>query len=425
MSDGHDPYSSLRIARFRRYLIATALVRMGTAAQGLAIGWEMYDRTGQALSLGLVGLVQAIPMLIFTLPAGYLADVYDRRKLMMLSLSGATLTSLGLAVFSWYQLPVIWMYALLFLDSSLLRLGSPAQRAITPLLVPDELFENAAKWSTSLMQITGIAGPAIGGLIIAFNIQAAYVLSALSSFGFILYLTTMELPPAPRIERGNMFGQIGEGLRYVREQKLLLGAISLDLFAVLLGGAVYLLPIFAREIIDLGPVGLGPEAALGWLRAAPAVGACITALAIAHLPPIRHAGRTLLWCVAGFGAATIVFGLSQNFWLSLVMLALTGAFDNISMVIRRVISQMSVPNEMRGRVQAVTAIFVGSSNEIGGFESGLVAQLFTPVISVVSGGIGTLVVVAGWTGLFPSLRNLGSLSSLMAERPQPATAKSG
>jgi MFS family permease len=364
-------------------------------------------------------------MLIFTLPAGYLADVYDRRKLMMLSLSGATLTSLGLAVFSWYQLPVIWMYALLFLDSSLLRLGSPAQRAITPLLVPDELFENAAKWSTSLMQITGIAGPAIGGLIIAFNIQAAYVLSALSSFGFILYLTTMELPPAPRIERGNMFGQIGEGLRYVREQKLLLGAISLDLFAVLLGGAVYLLPIFAREIIDLGPVGLGPEAALGWLRAAPAVGACITALAIAHLPPIRHAGRTLLWCVAGFGAATIVFGLSQNFWLSLVMLALTGAFDNISMVIRRVISQMSVPNEMRGRVQAVTAIFVGSSNEIGGFESGLVAQLFTPVISVVSGGIGTLVVVAGWTGLFPSLRNLGSLSSLMAERPQPATAKSG
>ena len=419
MNDIHDPYSALRITRFRRYLITSALVRMGTAAQGLAIGWEMYDRTGQALSLGMVGLVQAIPMLLFTLPAGYLADVFDRRKLMMLSLSGATLTSLGLAVFSWYQLSVTWIYLMLFLDSSFLRLGSPAQRAITPLLVPDTLFENATKWSTSLMQITSIGGPAIGGVIIAFNIQAAYVLSALSSFAFILFLTTMTLPSAPRTEPGNMIGQIAAGLRYVRDQRLLLGAISLDLFAVLLGGAVYLLPIFAREIIDLGPVGLKPEAALGWLRAAPAIGACITALAIAHLPPIRRAGRTLLWCVAGFGAATIVFGLSENFWLSLVMLALTGAFDNVSMVIRRVISQMSVPNQMRGRVQAVTAIFVGSSNEIGGFESGLVASLFTPVISVVSGGIGTLLVVAAWTGFFPSIRNLGSLSTLTSEDPNP------
>ncbi|MEE2872294.1 MAG: MFS transporter [Candidatus Latescibacterota bacterium] len=426
MSEKHDPYSSLRFQRFRRFLIASALVRMGTAAQGLAIGWEMYDRTGQALSLGMVGLVQAIPMLLFTLPAGYLADVFDRRKLMMLSLAGATLTSLGLAVFSWYQFPTTWMYALLFLDSSLLRIGSPAQRAITPLLVPDELFENAAKWSTSLMQITGIAGPAIGGFVIAFNIQAAYVLSAFSSLGFILFLTTMTLPPAPRSEHGNMFGQIAEGLRYVHDQKLLLGAISLDLFAVLLGGAVYLLPIFARDIIDLETVGLSPEAALGWLRAAPAVGACIIALLMAYLPPIRHAGRTLLLCVAGFGAATIVFGLSQNFWLSLVMLALTGAFDNVSMVIRRVISQMSTPNQMRGRVQAVTAIFVGSSNEIGGFESGVVAQVFTPVISVISGGIGTLLVVASWTGLFPSLRKLGSLSSLtQEERSTTPTSKNG
>jgi MFS family permease len=408
----HDPYSSLRVARFRRYLIATVLVRMGTAAQGLAIGWELYDRTGQALSLGMVGLAQAIPMLFLTLPAGYLADVYDRRKLMMISLVGATLASLGLAAFSYYRLPIMWMYALLFIDASFLRVGSPAQRAITPLLVSDELFENAAKWSTSLMQITGIAGPAVGGLIIAFNIQAAYVLSAMSSFGFILFLTTMTLPPAPRSKRGNMLGQIGEGLRYVRDQKLLLGAISLDLFAVLLGGAVYLLPIYAREIIDLGPVGVSPEAALGWLNAAPAIGASITALAIAHMPPIERAGKTLLWCVAGFGAATIVFGLSTNFWLSMAMLALTGAFDNVSMVIRRVISQMSVPNQMRGRVQAVTAIFVGSSNEIGGFESGLVAQLTNPVTSVVSGGIGTLLVVVGWTGLFPSLRKFGSLSSL-------------
>ncbi|MYF91405.1 MAG: MFS transporter [Gemmatimonadetes bacterium] len=411
----HDPYSSLRVPLFRRYLIASSLVRMGTAAQGLAIAWEVYDRTGQALSLGMVGLVQAIPMLLLTLPAGYLADVFDRRKLMMLSLAGATLASLGLAVFSWYQMPTYWMYVLLFLDSSFLRLGWPAQRAIAPLLVPDALFENAAKWSTSLQQIIGIAGPAIGGFVIAFNLQVAYVLSAISSAAFILFLSTMILPPAPRIQGGNMFAQIAVGLRFVRDQPLLLGAISLDLFAVLLGGAVYLLPIFAREIIDLSSVGLAPEAALGWLVAAPAIGATITALAIAHLPPIRRAGKTLLWCVAGFGVATILFGLSQNFWFSLLMLALTGAFDNVSMVIRRVISQMGTPNEMRGRVQAGSAIFVGASNEIGGFESGLVAQLFNPVFSVVSGGIGTLLVVATWTGLFPSLRNLGSLASLTAQ----------
>ena len=245
---------------------------MGTAAQGLAIGWEMYDRTGQALSLGMVGLVQAIPMLLLTLPAGYLADVFDRRKLMMLSLAGATFCSLALAVFSWYQMPIPWMYVLLFLDSSFLRLGWPAQRAIAPLLVPDALFENAAKWATSLQQIIGIAGPAIGGFVIAFNLQVAYILSAISSAAFILFLSTMILPPAPRIQGGKMFAQIAVGLRFVRDQPLLLGAISLDLFAVLLGGAVYLLPIFAREIIDLSSVGLAPKPrSVGWSRPRPSV----------------------------------------------------------------------------------------------------------------------------------------------------------
>ncbi|MEE2628059.1 MAG: MFS transporter, partial [Candidatus Latescibacterota bacterium] len=191
MSEEHDPYSALRIGLFRNYLIASSLVSMGTAAQGLAIGWEVYDRTGEALSLGLVGLVQAIPMLLFTLPAGYLADVYDRRKLMMLSLAGATLTSLGLAAFSYHELSVNWMYGLLFLDATMLRMGGPARSAIMPLLVPEEEFENAVKWRTSLQQITGIGGPALGGFIIAYNIQAAYVLSAVSSLAFIVFLFGM------------------------------------------------------------------------------------------------------------------------------------------------------------------------------------------------------------------------------------------
>lgn len=422
MSEEHDPYSALRIGLFRNYLIASSLVSMGTAAQGLAIGWEVYDRTGEALSLGLVGLVQAIPMLLFTLPAGYLADVYDRRKLMMLSLSGATLTSLGLAAFSYHELSVNWMYGLLFLDATMLRMGGPARSAIMPLLVPEEEFENAVKWRTSLQQITGIGGPALGGFIIAYNIQAAYVLSAVSSLAFIVFLFGMQLPVAERSARGQMIEQVAEGLRFVWNKKILLGASSLDLFAVLLGGAVYLLPIFAREIVDLAPVGLEPEEALGWLRAAPAAGACVMALLMAHLPPMQKAGRTLLLCVAGFGVATIGFGLSQNFWLSMAMLALTGAFDNVSMVVRHVVSQMSTPNHMRGRVSAVNSIFIGSSNEIGGFESGLVAQLYNPVVSVVSGGIGTLVVVLAWSGLFPSLRTLGSLAELSAQRKKEEEA---
>ena len=422
MSEEHDPYSALRIGLFRNYLIASSLVSMGTAAQGLAIGWEVYDRTGEALSLGLVGLVQAIPMLLFTLPAGYLADVYDRRKLMMLSLAGATLTSLGLAAFSYHELSVNWMYGLLFLDATMLRMGGPARSAIMPLLVPEEEFENAVKWRTSLQQITGIGGPALGGFIIAYNIQAAYVLSAVSSLAFIVFLFGMQLPAAARSARGQMIEQVAEGLRFVWNKKILLGASSLDLFAVLLGGAVYLLPIFAREIVDLAPVGLEPEEALGWLRAAPAAGACVMALLMAHLPPMQKAGRTLLLCVAGFGVATIGFGLSQNFWLSMAMLALTGAFDNVSMVVRHVVSQMSTPNHMRGRVSAVNSIFIGSSNEIGGFESGLVAQLYNPVVSVVSGGIGTLVVVLAWSGLFPSLRTLGSLAELSAQRKKEEEA---
>jgi len=422
LSEEHDPYSALRIGLFRNYLIASSLVSMGTAAQGLAIGWEVYDRTGEALSLGLVGLVQAIPMLLFTLPAGYLADVYDRRKLMMLSLAGATLTSLGLAAFSYHELSVNWMYGLLFLDATMLRMGGPARSAIMPLLVPEEEFENAVKWRTSLQQITGIGGPALGGFIIAYNIQAAYVLSAVSSLAFIVFLFGMQLPAAARSARGQMIEQVAEGLRFVWNKKILLGASSLDLFAVLLGGAVYLLPIFAREIVDLAPVGLEPEEALGWLRAAPAAGACVMALLMAHLPPMQKAGRTLLLCVAGFGAATIVFGLSQNFWLSMAMLALTGAFDNVSMVVRHVVSQMSRPSHMRGRVSAVNAIFIGSSNEIGGLESGLVAKLYNPVVSVVSGGIGTLVVVLAWSGLFPSLRTLGSLAELSAQRKKEEEA---
>ena len=416
MASKYDSYSSLRIPLFRNYMLVSSFVSLGTAAQGLAIGWEIYNRTNEALALGFVGLAQAIPMLLFTLPAGYLADVFDRRKLMIISLVGATCTSLILGALSLYQMSIHWMYGLLFIDAAILRLGGPARTAIMPLLVPEDDFENAVKWRTSLAQITGIGGPAIGGIIVAFNIQAAYMLSALSSMIFAIFMLFMRIPDAPRSARGKMFEQMAEGIRFVWRKKILLGATSLDLFAVLLGGAVYLLPIFARDIIDTSTLGLSPEETLGWLRAAPAIGALFMAVLMAHLPPMQRAGKTLLICVAGFGFATIMFGLSNNFWLSMVMLAFTGAFDNVSMVVRHVVSQMSTPNYMRGRVSSVNSIFIGSSNEIGGFESGLVAQIYNPVVSVVSGGIGTLVVVAAWSRLFPPLLRLGGLSELSKDR---------
>jgi MFS family permease len=273
-------------------------------------------------------------------------------------------------------------------------------------LVPRDIFENAVKWRTSAFHVSAMIGPALGGFIIAWSLPAAYLFSAACTAVFMLILSRLSIPPAPRAKPGNMLRQLGEGLHFVWRQKLVLGAISLDLFAVLFGGAVYLLPIFATDILAVG------EQGLGWLRAAPAIGAFCMALYLAHAPPMRHAGRTLFLCIAGFGVATILFGLSESFLLSMAMLFLTGGFDNVSMVVRGTLIQLATPNEMRGRVAAVNGIFIGSSNELGGFESGLVAQWFNPVISVVSGGVGTLLVVAAWTGLFPSLRRLHSFGEL-------------
>ena len=396
---------------------------IGTSGQSLAIGWEIYTRTDEAFALGLVGLVQAIPMLVLTLPAGYLADVFDRRKLMIVSMLLTSATSLGLAAFSYFEGSIAIMYTLLFLDSCALRLGWPARSALLPLLVPRDVFENAVKWRTSLTQISGVIGPAVSGFVIAWSLPAAYVISAASTIVFIFVLLSIHVPRGTRAKRGQMLKQVADGIGFVWRKKMLLGAISLDMFGVLLGGAVYLLPIFARDIIDLSGAGLSPEQALGWLRAAPAAGAIVTALILAHTRPMRRSGRTMLLAVSGFGAATIVFGISRNFWLSMAMLALTGALDNISVVIRHTLVQLSTPNEMRGRVSAVNTMFISSSNELGGFESGAVASLFGPVISVVSGGVGTLLIVLVWAGLFPDLRKAGLLSETDAEDEKtPAAA---
>lgn len=412
-SRGHDPYAAFRTRDFRLFMIGTLVAQIGAGAQGVAIGWEIYSRTDNAFALGLTGLVQAVPMMLFTLPAGYLADAFSRRALIVLSMIGCAATSMGLAVASLRQAPVAAMYALLLANSAVNVLARPARSAILPLLVPRRTFENAVSWRISLQQIASVAGPAIGGFLAAAGAPLVYVAAAGTSVLFLFFLLPLNVRQEERMGEAPSLQALLIGARFAWRQRLLLTTMSLDLFAVLLGGAVYLLPIYARDILAVG------EQGLGWLRAAPALGSLCMAVLLAHLPPMRRAGRNLLLAVAGFGAVTIVFGLSTSFWLSFAMLFLTGLFDNVSMVVRSTLQQLITPDEMRGRVSAVSAIFIGSSNELGGFESGLVARVFSPVVSVVSGGIGTLVVVAITALASPRLRRLGAMGEM---RPSSAPA---
>jgi len=402
-------YRVFAIPAFRSLMLGGVLVHIGTAAQSLAIGWEMYVRTDQALMLGLIGLTQAVPMLLLTLPAGYLADIFNRRNVMVAGMIGTTLTSIALAVFSHSRGAIGWMYMLLFFDAAFHRLAGPARTALLPQVVPEDQFEGAVKWRTTLFHLSAVVGPAVGGFIITQSVTAAYLFSACTTIIYIVLLCRMEVPDQAGNPRGRMVQQVMEGIRFVWKSRVILGSVSMDLFAVFLGGAVYLLPVFARDIITHPPFGLSPQEVLGWLRAAPAAGSIAMALILAHMPPMRRAGKALFSSVAAFGVATLVFGLSKNFWLSWAALFLTGFFDNISMVVRHTLVQLRTPDRMRGRVSAVNSIFIGSSNELGGFESGLTAQLFGPVISVVSGGIGTLAVVAIWLKLFPGLRKVRGL----------------
>jgi len=405
-----DPYAAFRLPGVLRYILGAVLVQVGMSAQTLAIGWEVYTRTHQPLSLGYVAGVQAIPMLLLTLPAGLLADRLDRRKIIAGSLLGVAVCSLGLTWVSWTHGPIAWLYLLLFLDATLLTLQRPASLSIYPTLLTKETFENAMKWHSSIFQLSSMVGPALGALILKWCLPAAYAVNAVFALLFIAVLLTLPLRAVPPTEGAWSLDHVLAGVRFVWQRNVLLATISLDLFAVLLGGAVYLLPVYAKDILQVGEVGLG------WLRMAPAVGAFLMAVLLAHLPPIKRAGRTMLLAVAGFGVATIIFGISRNFWLSITMLFLTGALDNISVVVRHTLVQYLTPDAMRGRVSAVNWIFIGSSNEIGGFESGLVAQLCrSSVLSVVTGGIGTLLVVGLWSLAFPTLRRFGALTASMGE----------
>ncbi|MBI2195258.1 MAG: MFS transporter [Planctomycetes bacterium] len=412
---GHDPYAALRLPGYRLYALGWLFGVVGHQIQGVAVGWEVYQRTGEALSLGYVGAIQAIPLILLALPAGHLADTMDRRKLTLVSALLSAGFSLGLAGCSYYQGSIRLFYLLLFFGAIATTLGRPARQALLPQIVPPHLFANAATWNSSLFQVASVTGPALGGVVVAFHVPLAYLLDAACMLLFALMLFFLRLRHTPREAQPASLQSLLAGVRFVFRSRVMLGAISLDLFAVLLGGATYLLPIFAKDILHVGPAGFG------WLRAAPALGALATAMILAHLPPMKHAGRAMLLAVAGFGVATLLFGLSRSFMLSFAMLFLTGVMDNISVVVRHTLVQLLTPDPMRGRVSAVNSVFIGASNELGGFESGVTAAVLGPVGSVVLGGFGTLAVVGASAILCPQLRNFGCLQDARPEEEQQDT----
>jgi len=379
---------------------------MGEQMFLVAIGWELYERTNSALALGLVGLVQVVPAIFLSLPGGDLADRVNRKTIMIITLFSLAAGSVGLTALSITRGPLLLIYGCLLLMGAAAAFYNPASIALVSQTVPENAYTSAATWDSSSWQLASVVGPGLGGLLIAVLHSAApiYLLNAGAALIFATLLIFMRLArqSGERAE-GTALHSLLEGITFLGKTQVLLAAITLDLFAVLLGGATTLLPIFARDILQVGPTGLG------WLRAAPSIGAICITLGLAYLPPFTRAGRTLLLAVAGFGVATIIFGLSRSFWLSLVMLFALGGFDNISVVIRSTLLLTRTPGVMRGRIAAVNSLFIVASNQLGGFESGVTAQFFGPTISVVAGGIGTILVVLLVAWLWPDMRRLRSL----------------
>jgi MFS family permease len=410
--------AAFQFSSFRLYQTARFCIVFCTEMQSVAVGWQVYEITQRPLDLGLTGLVQFLPGVFLFLLAGHAVDRFDRRKLLTLCYGGYGLSSaLLLAItlrFEWLRRAetVAPIFAILFLVGIVRSFSMPASRALLPQLVPEEHFQSAVAWNSGIFQCATILGPALGGLLYAFSRGPSLVYAVALFAATVSVLTTLKIQVQrrPRPREPFTMQTVFAGFRYLWTHKLVLGSISLDLFAVLLGGAVALLPVYAKEILRTGPWGLG------LLRSAPGIGAGVMALLIAYQPIRRRAGATMLWCVAGFGVFTIVFGLSRSLVLSLVVLFLVGASDMVSVVVRGVLIQLDTPDEMRGRVNAVDMIFIGASNELGEFESGLAAQWFGAVPAVVLGGVGTILVVLLWAWMFPELRRADRLAGTRQRR---------
>ncbi|MHC5722817.1 MAG: MFS transporter [Nostoc sp.] len=401
----HDPFAALKFRDYRLFAIGRLVLFIGSQMQTVAIGWELYERTDSAIALGGVGLAQVLPMIALTLIVGHVADRRDRKLIILLSVMLLALCSLALGVLSYTKGAVFLIYACLVLTGVARAFLRPASDAFMWQLIPISAFTNAATWNSSSFQLAAVIGPAFGGFGIALlgSATGVYIVAAIAALlCFILTLPIKE-QKAIRSTEPISIKALSAGAKFVWQNQLILAAITLDMFAVLLGGAIALLPIFAKDILHVGPV------ELGYLQAAHSIGALTMAITLVYLPPLRKAGPALLWSVVGFGVVTIIFGLSRSFWLSMLMLILGGALDSISVVIRHTLVQIRTPDHLRGRVAAINSVFISASNELGGFESGLTAALFGPVISVVGGGIGTIVVVIATAMIWPGIRKLGAL----------------
>src|ERR1044071_7051728 len=434
----HDPYAAFRFPAFGFYTSGNLISIIGRLMLMVSIEWEIYARTHSATALGLVGLMIAVPVVLLSLPAGHIADRYQRKYIVLVTQALSAICSLALALVSWQHLAIPnWpflqrgnhflfgiasiferhtsyfhfddlsiplIYLILFISATTRTFGWAARSSYFPQLVPRDAFANAVTWNSSVFQIGSVVGPAIGGfLIVRAGFPFIYVLDAVCAMSFFLLVLPIRSSEHSTSSERDAWRSLREGIRFMLSKKVILATITLDMFAVLLGGATALLPIFADQILHCGPIGRG------WMRAGPGIGAFIMALRIAYLPPMKHAGKTLLWCVTGFGLATIVFGVSHYLWLSLTMLFMTGVFDSVSVVVRHTLLQLLTPDTMRGRISAVNNIFIGTSNELGTLESGLTAALFGPVVSVVAGGVGTILVVIGVSGIWPETRKIGAL----------------
>lgn len=431
-------YAVLRLPDFTRYLIGRFIASLGQQMLVVAVDWELYRRTHSALPLALVGLSVMMPMILFTVPAGHFADTFNRKKIILATTLILTVVSVGLALASAFLLNVIWIYFFLFVIGAARTFLWPASAAFVTSLVPREKFARAVTFNSGAFQFSCVVGPAAFGAVLALSPGAVahntawpvYALNGLASFVCFALVIPIKHEHKTRPAEPVSLKSLIEGFRFVYQNKIILGTITLDLFAVLLGGAVTILPMFASDIFHAGPSGLG------WLRNAMAVGAVICALIIAHRPPLQKAGRAMLWAVAVFGLATILFGLTNAncfgrwlalpnttwFWLTFTLLAIAGAVDNISVVVRQTLVQILTPDEKRGRVSAVNSLFIGTSNELGGFRSGIVAWLFTTptalgnaqatgaIVSTVSGGIGTILVVLAVAWIWPEIRRYGKLA---------------
>jgi len=409
MAERHDPYVSLRNRNYLWYLASLIVLTLGTMIQATVVAWQVYAITKDPLSLGLVGLAEAIPFVGAALYAGHVADRHDRKLLSLAAIGVQTAAAAGLLLYTVKSEAlgggVAPIYALAFVSGVSRSFLQPARTALGAELVPRETYANAVAWRSSIWQFGAVVGPALGGVIygfagavMAYAVEAALCLLGLALFALIAY------ERRPRTAREGSIGEnLTVGIRFLLKQPELLGAQLLDLFSVLFGGAPALLPIFTSEILRVGPEGLGV------LRAAPAVGAVLMSIVLAHRH-LRRAGRTLLLCVAGFGLCWVFFALSKSFWLSLVLLAVSGMLDEVSVVIRSTLLTLRTPEHLLGRVSAVNQIFIGSSNEIGSFESGVAARLLGTVNSVIFGGLMTLGVVGVTAWKIPALRDLDELS---------------